>query len=190
MSVPVSTVSQGDITFVGMNTNGTDWFAFAALKDIAAGAVIYFTDNRLPTSSSTSFNTGESYMKWVAPAGGVPAGTVVNFTALPGNPTAGNTTGTVNIGTFTAIGNLATSQNTGLSTTQDSLYAYTAASDASADTPLTNLAFISLGNAPDPVPNALTGATQNMPSSSTPLTIPSAILARTAVIPTSPIMRP
>ncbi|WP_408589608.1 hypothetical protein, partial [Novosphingobium sp.] len=71
------TVSQGDIAFVGMNTFGTDWIAFVALNPIAAGEVIYFSDNELTSASATSFNAGESYFKWVAPAGGVAAGTVI-----------------------------------------------------------------------------------------------------------------
>ncbi|MCW1383160.1 hypothetical protein OLX02_10035 [Novosphingobium sp. KCTC 2891] len=53
------TVSQGDIIFVGINTAGAgtgtdqDWFAFAAVKNIAAGEVVYFTDNELATSAWT-----------------------------------------------------------------------------------------------------------------------------------------
>src|SRR5262249_25598514 len=50
---------------------------------------------------------------------------------------------------------VAGSTNTGLSATQDSLYAYTAASDATADHPTTYLSMISLGNAPDTVPAPL-----------------------------------
>src|SRR5215468_12319698 len=145
----------GSIAFLGINTNGTDWFAFVAIDPIQAGQVIYFTDNELPTAASTQFNTGESYMKWTAPVGGVAAGTVVNFSALPANPTSGNTVGTVSTGTFVAINNFGTSLNTGLSATQDSLYAYTAASDASADTPTAFLSFINIGTSVDPVPSSL-----------------------------------
>jgi hypothetical protein len=35
-------VTPGDIAFVGINTNGTDWMAFVTLNNIAAGDVIYF----------------------------------------------------------------------------------------------------------------------------------------------------
>lgn len=145
----------GSIAFVGMNTNGTDWFAFVAIDPIPAGQVIYFTDNELPTAASAQFNTSESYMKWTAPAGGVAAGTVVNFSALPANPGASNTTGTVSTGTFVAINNIATSLNTGLSATQDSLYAYLAGSDATADTPTAFLTFINIGTSIDPIPSSL-----------------------------------
>ena len=48
----------GSIAFVGINTNGQDWFAIAAIDPIPAGTVIYFTDNELASSNSTSFNSG------------------------------------------------------------------------------------------------------------------------------------
>ncbi len=135
----------GSIVFVGMNTAGgpDDWIAFAALQDIAPGAVIYFTDNELATAGATAFNTGESYSKWTAPAGGVAAGTVVKITNwdLAGGPVA-------NVGAASAV-TFAGSSNRGLSQTADSLYAYTAASDATADTPLQHIAYINFGNAVD-----------------------------------------
>src|SRR5258705_276187 len=43
----------------------------------------------------------------------------------------------------------ATSTNRGLSATADSVYAYLAASDATANTPTTHLAYINIGNAVD-----------------------------------------
>jgi hypothetical protein len=141
----------GSIAFVGINTNGTDWFAFVAINPIPAGTVIYFTDNELPTSTSTSFNTGESYTKWIAPAGGVDAGTVVNFSPFFG-PVAPALV--VNVGTASQV-TFAGSANTGLSTGQDSLYAYLANDDATVNTPTTYLAFINVGTTADPVPPAL-----------------------------------
>ena len=71
----------GSIAFVGINTNGQDWFAIAAIDPIPAGTVIYFTDNELASSNSTSFNSGESYTKWTATSD-VAAGTVINFSAF------------------------------------------------------------------------------------------------------------
>jgi hypothetical protein len=139
----------GSIAFVGINTNGQDWFAFAAIDPIPAGTVIYFTDNELTTPNSTSFNTGESYTKWTATSD-VAAGTVVNFSVFYSNVGAI----TVNTGTASNVV-VAGSTNTGLSTTQDSLYAYLAASDATANSPTTFLSFINLGTSADPAPAAL-----------------------------------
>ena len=131
-------VNQGAISFIGINTNGTDWVAFVALANIAAGETIYFSDNELTTTDATTFNAGESYSKWVAPTGGVAAGTVVVLnrfdTAAP----------TANIGTISAVA-FNGSSGRGLSATGESLYAYAAASDATADTPVTQLAHIYIG---------------------------------------------
>src|SRR5437588_4742041 len=139
MEIPVMALEPGSIAFVGINTNGQDWFAFAAIDPIPAGTVIYFTDNELTTPNSTSFNTGESYTKWTATSD-VAAGTVVNFSVFYSNVGAI----TVNTGTASTVV-VAGSTNTGLSTTQDSLYAYLAASDATANSPTTFLSFINLG---------------------------------------------
>src|SRR5689334_4644696 len=93
----------GSIAFIGLNTNGTDWFAFVAIEGIPEGTVIYFTDNELATSGSTSFNGtlsgGETFFKWMAPAGGVAAGTVVNFTNPGSYNGTTNVAPTVNVGT-------------------------------------------------------------------------------------------
>jgi hypothetical protein len=144
----------GSIAFVGINTNGTDWFSFAAIDPIPGGTVIYFTDNELPTSTSTTFNGfpsgGESYTKWVAPAEGVAAGTVVNFSSFYGAPGVVTT----NVGAASQVA-FTGSANTGLSTTQDSVYAYTAASDATVNQPVTFLSFINIGTSQDPVPSSL-----------------------------------
>ena len=138
-------LTQGDIAFVGMNTAGgpDDWLAFVALNNIAAGEVIYFSDNELTSASATSFNTGESYTKWTAPAGGVAAGTVVKLTNWDLVASVGTSiiasVGTAAPVTFTG------STNRGLSTTADSVYAYTATGDSTANTPVTHLAYINLG---------------------------------------------
>ncbi|WP_225205540.1 beta strand repeat-containing protein [Novosphingobium huizhouense] len=153
-------VSQGDIAFVGINTAGAgsgsdqDWVAFAALKNIAAGEVIYFSDNELTSASSGTFNGsptgGESYFKWTAPAGGVAAGTVVQIQVL-GNQTNAPVASTGTAAWVTSTG----SANPGLSSTSDSLYAFTATSDATVGTPSSFLAFINIGNAQDPIPSSL-----------------------------------
>jgi hypothetical protein len=138
----------GSIAFIGVNTAGgpDDWIAFAALDTIPGGTTIYFTDNELLNGSptATTFNTGESYTKWVAPAAGVAAGAVVKITffdAPQGAPTSGNTGPVASVGTAAAV-TFSGSSNRGLSQTADSVYAYLAASDASVDTPTTHLAYI------------------------------------------------
>ena len=134
----------GDIAFIGINTAGgpDDWVAFVTLAPITAGSTIYFSDNELTSASATTFNTGESYSKWTATSD-VAAGTVITLTNfdIAGGPLA--STGTASVVTFSG------SSNRGFSQTADSVYAYTAASDATADTPLLHLARINLGNAQD-----------------------------------------
>ena len=147
----------GSIAFVGINTNGQDWFAIAAIDPIPAGTVIYFTDNELASSNSTSFNSGESYTKWTATSD-VAAGTVINFSVFY---TGGALNGGITVSTGTAANvPFAGSANPGLSTTQDSLYAYLAASDATVNTPTTFLSFINIGTTADPVPAALAASQQ------------------------------
>ncbi|MBD2517069.1 SdiA-regulated domain-containing protein [Nostoc sp. FACHB-973] len=145
-------LNSGDIAFVGINTAGgpDDWVAFVTLAAIPPGTVIYFTDNELTTGTATAFNTGESYSKWTAPVDGVAAGTIVTLTNfdVSGGPIA-------NVGTA-AVVTFSGSSNRGFSQTADSVYAYLAASDATADTPTTQLARINIGNAEDGVaPNSL-----------------------------------
>ncbi|WP_408589829.1 cadherin-like domain-containing protein [Novosphingobium sp.] len=108
--------------------------------------MIYFSDNELTSASATSFNAGESYFKWVAPAGGVAAGTVIELTP-PGTfgNAIGATVGSASFVTFTG------NTNPGFSSTADAVYAYTAASDATVNTPVTHLAYINIGNAVDGV---------------------------------------
>ncbi|BBD64611.1 5'-nucleotidase/2',3'-cyclic phosphodiesterase [Nostoc commune NIES-4072] len=145
-------LNSGDVAFIGINTAGgsDDWVAFVTLATIPEGTVIYFTDNELTTGTATAFNTGESYTKWTAPAGGVVAGTIVTLTNfdVTGGPVA-------NVGTA-AVVTFSGSSNRGFSQTTDSVYAYLAASDATVDTPITQIARINIGNAEDGVaPNLL-----------------------------------
>ncbi len=80
----VSVLAPGDIAIIGWNNNpamGPDIFAFVPLVNLAAGTVIYFTDNGwLGTGyrnvSATDGNGGEDLTKYTAPAL-VPAGTVI-----------------------------------------------------------------------------------------------------------------
>jgi hypothetical protein len=78
--VPAATLAPGSIAFTVFNGDGSDDFGFVALVAIPAGTQIRFTDNEWNGQSFATtgvFNTDEGFMKWTAPEGGVPAGTVV-----------------------------------------------------------------------------------------------------------------
>ena len=98
----------GDIAIVGFQASGTpsDSIAFAALTDLAAGTVIYFTDNGWTGSgfrgvSGTDSDGNENLMNFAVGAGGLAAGTVVSSVrmindlgvwALSGSVGTGNST--------------------------------------------------------------------------------------------------
>lgn len=156
-------IIQGDIAFVGINTQGAgsgsdqDWFAFAALNNIAEGEVIYFTDNELAASGDASFNGsptgGESYIKWVAPAGGVAAGSVIQVQVVGSQASA--PVASAGVASWVAS---AGSTGAGLSASNESIYAFTAASDASVNTPTVFLGQIFTGTAADPSPASLSAS--------------------------------
>ena len=68
-------LNPGDLLFVGWDSDNDD-IAFVATTDLAAGEVIYFTDDEW---DGTSFNGGEQYMEWTVPAAGIEAGTVITI---------------------------------------------------------------------------------------------------------------
>ena len=67
-----------DIAFVGYAADAPDGFAFVALTDIPAETEIFFTDNGW-ISDIAGFREGEGIVAWTAPAGGIPALTVVSI---------------------------------------------------------------------------------------------------------------
>ncbi|RYF95750.1 MAG: hypothetical protein EON95_00255 [Caulobacteraceae bacterium] len=75
-------LAPGDIALVGFSTDGStgpaDTFAFVATVAIAAGTVIYFTDNGW--TAAGAFRTGEGVVTYTVPAGGLAAGQVVTLT--------------------------------------------------------------------------------------------------------------
>src|SRR5262245_444399 len=152
-------IGPGSIAFVGINTAGgpDDWIAFVTLEAIPAGTTVYFTDNELATPASTTFNTNESYTKWVAPVGGVEAGTVIKITAFDtaGGPTA-------SVGTAAAVSAPSGTNNRGFSQTADAVYAFLAASDATVNTPTTHLTYINIGDSVDGQPPAALAANQRI----------------------------
>lgn len=69
-----TTLSAGDIAFVGVNSDGSDDFAFITLVDLEAGTEIRFTDSGW--ISTGSFRNSEGAVKYTAPSA-ISAGTVI-----------------------------------------------------------------------------------------------------------------
>ncbi len=101
----------GSIAFVGYNADATDNLAFVALEHIAAGTVIWFTDNEW---DGNAFNTGEATWSWTA-TGDVGAGAIVTLDGLGAGNTASSNLGTI---AFTSP------STRDLSAAAESVYAY------------------------------------------------------------------
>ena len=69
------TLSAGDIVIIGLHTNTQDEFAWMPLVDLPAGEVVYFTSAGYINGAFSS--TTSSLIKYVTPAGGLPAGTIM-----------------------------------------------------------------------------------------------------------------
>ncbi len=69
-----SILDPGDIAIIGYNFDGTDTFAFVALVQIDAGAMITFTDNGW--TAGGTFRPGEGTLVWTA-ASSIATGTVI-----------------------------------------------------------------------------------------------------------------
>lgn len=79
---PVGSLTAGDIAFVGYATGSDDHFSFVALKQIPANEIIRFSDNEWNGSvigSGGTFNSGEGYITWTAPATPVAQGSVIRI---------------------------------------------------------------------------------------------------------------
>lgn len=76
-----TTLSPGDIVIIGMRSDLPRSFRFVPLVPLAANTVIYFTDSGWMGSS---FRANEGAVKYTAPAGGVAAGTNIEFTGVTG----------------------------------------------------------------------------------------------------------
>ncbi len=137
-TLPPTALQTGDIAFTSFNAD-RDAIAFVALDAIPAGEVIYFNDNEWNGSAigaGGAFNTGEGVVTWTAPAGGVAAGTVVvidNYDV--------STTISASVGTVTG--------SSGLSATEESIYAYQGLSSSQ---PTTFLALVA-NHAADSIAN-------------------------------------
>ncbi|TCR63686.1 hypothetical protein [Bosea sp. BK604] len=83
--------AQTSIAFVGINTDGGDNLAFVAVSGIAAGTVIYFSDNAW---NGSAFTGSESVWSWTA-GSDIPAGTVITMDKLNVAGAASSNHGTI-----------------------------------------------------------------------------------------------
>lgn len=125
-------LTAGDIAIIGRTNNAAapanDSFSFVALSNIAAGEVIYFTDNGWTGTgyrgaSATDGDGNESLSKWTA-ASAVTAGTI--FTSTGGGFSTGSVPGTTS-GSFASLD---------LSQSGDQIYAF---QNTNASNPLFNV---------------------------------------------------
>jgi len=75
-------LNPGDLLFVGWDSDNED-VAFIATVPVAAGEVIYFTDDERDASG---FFGSEQLFEWTVPAGGIPIGTVVTLDMVGSSP--------------------------------------------------------------------------------------------------------
>jgi predicted extracellular nuclease len=126
----MAVLTKGDIAFISFNADEDGW-AIVTFVDIDPNTIIYFTDNE--ATSSTAFNTGESYFQWNSGTTPIAAGTVIRFSAIDAAGRAAS------VGTFSQV-TVTGSSNTGLSATAETVYAYLG---TSATAPTTFLAGVS-----------------------------------------------
>ena len=111
-AAPSGAFGVGDLVFLGANGDATDAFAFAILKDVAAGATIGFTDRNYSASTEFAGITNEAAYLWTADQG-YAAGTIVTIqpdVANGSNPVADK-------GTTKGAGG-------GISTSSETIYAF------------------------------------------------------------------
>jgi endonuclease I len=75
---PCKSMSASDIFFVAVNADSPDLVAFATLKDLKEGLVLYLTDNAW---TGSQLRTNEGTVSFQVPTGGIPAGTVFGYGA-------------------------------------------------------------------------------------------------------------
>jgi uncharacterized repeat protein (TIGR02059 family) len=110
-AAPSGALGVGDLVFLGANGDATDAFAFAILRDVAAGTKIGFTDRNYSEATGMPAS-GESAYLWTADQNYV-AGTIVTIqpdVANGSNPVADK-------GTTQGAGG-------GISTTSETIYAF------------------------------------------------------------------
>ncbi len=113
-------LNPGDIAFTGFNADGNDNLAFVALAPIPSGTVIYFTDEEW-NGTAWATNT-EAAWTWTATEN-IAAGVVVTIDNVNGLFTPLTPT-TSNLGTITAIVDVANTNNAGFGATDEAVFAY------------------------------------------------------------------
>jgi hypothetical protein len=82
----------GDIMIVGFRSDADDAISFVTWTTINAGEELFFTDSGF--FASGTLRDSENIMSWIAPIGGIIAGTVVRIDSpLASSATVGTTTG-------------------------------------------------------------------------------------------------
>ncbi len=99
----------GDVAFVGFNSDSNSDFALVVFTDVSSGQQIHFTNEEW---NGSAFTGSGGDFTWVAPAGGITAGTILIFNDV-------GTTPSVNTGDVVDDANL------DLSGSGDVLYAFT-----------------------------------------------------------------
>jgi len=109
----------GDLALVGFNADGDDNLAFVVLTDIPGGTEIRLSDNEwnggLLGGTGAFLDNAESEITWTAPAGGVPAGTVVRIDGIETSAPLTTSTGAV---AYTS------SSNVGVGASGEAFFAY------------------------------------------------------------------
>lgn len=97
--LPGDLLSPGDLAVIAYEGDSPDFFAVVFLVDVAADTEVHFTDNGW--NDQGALNTSEGTLTWTAPAGGITAGTVVQFTGDTWSVDIGslNTSGSFNLAT-------------------------------------------------------------------------------------------
>lgn len=78
-------LSQGDIAFVGINTDTPEGFSIITLKDIPSAEPIYFTDRGIVNASTWNTSIEGAFLFTAPVNGGIACGTVVTFTETAPN---------------------------------------------------------------------------------------------------------
>ncbi|MCV2371126.1 PEP-CTERM sorting domain-containing protein [Roseateles oligotrophus] len=130
-------LTTGDLAFTSFNADEDGW-AMVAFTEIAAGTKVYFSDNEW---TGSAFNSGESYSSWTSGTSAIAAGTVIRFSNVDNA-----TTLKASVGTFSRE-TVANSANWGVSTSEDTIYAYLGTSATAATTFLSAITTGTFGSA-------------------------------------------
>jgi len=145
-------INAGDIAFVGVNATDPDQFAILALNAIAAGDSFYVTDGGITGVSGAAtlyFRATEGFLQYIAPAGGIAAGTVILITTGGGSTPSVSLNGGGSAGSVALPANSSNSKsNFSFSTGGDSLTAYRVSSGTHLTGTPDLIAFIGFGVAP------------------------------------------